>query len=118
LSGLLARGRDRAVKDCLLASKLAGPPERFAFLAHCLLGGLFIKASSLHFAKDTFPLHLLLQDAESLFDVVVAYENLQFKFLFLGGESSGSAVKAWLVQHVRGTHPVVAARTAKPSMMD
>src|SRR4029077_9501569 len=38
---------------------------------------------------DAFALHLLLQDPESLFDIVVAYENLQFKFLYLGGERGG-----------------------------
>src|SRR5207302_1377514 len=42
---------------------------------------LFVKPSLLHFPENAFTLHLLLQNSESLVDVVVAYENLQRMFL-------------------------------------
>jgi hypothetical protein len=114
---LLGRGFDRAVEDCLLAGELTGPAHRLAFLASCLLGGLFIKAPSFHFTKDALPLHLLFQDAESLVDIVVADENLQLKFLYLEGSAAAAQRSAGL-RHVRCSHPVVAACATKPPTMD
>jgi len=38
--------------------------------------------AQLHLAEDAFALHLLLQDLESLVDIVVTDENLHAVFLF------------------------------------
>ena len=39
-------------------------------------------AAELHLAEDSLALHLLFQHLESLFDVVIADENLHAAFLF------------------------------------
>ena len=78
---LLARGCDRAVEDRLLAGHLAGPTQRLAFFASRLLGRFFVKATAFHFTKNALTLHLFLQDAEGLVDIVVADKNLQLTFL-------------------------------------
>src|SRR5262249_46042764 len=78
---LLARSRDRPVKNCLFASSFADPPYRIAFLASSLLGGLFVKAPSFHFTEDTLTLHFLFQNAKCLINIVVAHKDLQLAFL-------------------------------------
>jgi hypothetical protein len=61
----------------LLARELAGAPHRLRLFTGAPLRRLFKKPTSLHLAKDTFTLHFLFQDAESLVHVVVANEHLQ-----------------------------------------
>ncbi len=51
-------------------------PCRLGALAFAALGGLLEMAAAFHFPEDTLALHLLLQGAEGLVNVVVAYVNL------------------------------------------
>ncbi len=65
-----------------LAGELAGAADGFGALTGLLLGRLFIAPAELHLAEDAFTLHLLLQGAERLIDIVVAYVDLnQFSVL-------------------------------------
>lgn len=66
----LSRGDAFALQA--LADQLAGPAHGFRLLAGALLRRLFIILATLHFAESAFPLHLLLQRAQRLFDVVFA----------------------------------------------
>src|SRR4029077_18027758 len=61
-----------------LAHQLAGPADGLGALAGAALGGLLVIAAELHLAEDPFALHLLLQDAQRLIDVVFTNENLHF----------------------------------------
>jgi hypothetical protein len=62
----------------LLAGGFTGAAYSFGLFAHALFRRLLIGAPRLHFTEDAFALHLLLQYSHGLFDIVVAYENLQF----------------------------------------
>jgi hypothetical protein len=87
---LLFRCGDQSLTNGLLAAGFAGATYRFAFLA-CRLGGrLFVKTTPLHFTKDPLTLHLLLQDAESLVDIVVADKDLQKTNSFCVCDGAGS----------------------------
>src|SRR5215831_5569830 len=68
---------DQSVPFRLLAGKLAGTARRLGFFSCCLLRWLLIEAPPLHFAEHAFALHFLLQDAQSLIDVIVTNENTQ-----------------------------------------
>lgn len=59
-----------------LAGELARAPYGLGLLAGFLFGGLFVVIAELHLAEDAFPLHLLLQRLQRLFDIVVANKNL------------------------------------------
>src|SRR5215470_15604932 len=59
-----------------LARQLAGPAHRLRPLASLALGGLLVGAAQLHLAEDPLPLHLLLEGAQRLIDVVVAHHDL------------------------------------------
>src|SRR5580692_10744986 len=72
----LARIGQQAFTLQLLARQLAGAPDCFGLFAHLALGRLFVRPALLHFTEDAFTLHLLLQDAQGLIDVVVAYQYL------------------------------------------
>src|SRR3546814_2799660 len=52
------------------------PTDRLGALARLLLGRLLVVAAQLHLTEDTLALHLLLQGAQGLVDVVVANGNL------------------------------------------
>jgi hypothetical protein len=69
--------RQKTLALGLLASELALPAHAFGGLAIALLGGLFVGAARPHFAEHALALHLLLQNADSLFDIVVPDDNLQ-----------------------------------------
>jgi len=75
--GLGLRRGDQALADSGLAGLLAGAADSLGLLAGAADGGLLIRLALLHLAEDAFALHLLLEDAESLVDVVVANEYLQ-----------------------------------------
>jgi hypothetical protein len=49
----------------------------FCLLAGLALGGFFIRLAALHLTKDALALQLLLEDPESLMDIVVANDDLQ-----------------------------------------
>jgi hypothetical protein len=61
----------------LLACSLAGTANGFCFFTDTALGWLFESLARLHFAEETFPLHLLLQNPKGLFNIVITDENLQ-----------------------------------------
>src|SRR5262245_60142459 len=61
-----------------LAHQLAGPADGLGAFAGAALGRLLVVAAELHLAEDPFALHLLLQDAQRLIDVVFTDENLHF----------------------------------------
>src|SRR5579883_421537 len=67
---------DQAFALRALARQLAGPAHRLRPLASLALGGLLVGAAQLHLAEDTLPLHLLLERAQRLIDVVVAHHDL------------------------------------------
>lgn len=67
------------------ASELAGTAHGFGALAGFLLGGLFEVLTGLHFPEQAFALHLLLQRAQSLLDIVIADDDLYY-----GTSPSGS----------------------------
>lgn len=59
-----------------LAKQFAMATYRLGPLPCLLLGRLFEMPTEFHFTEDTFPLHLLLERAEGLVNVVVAYDYL------------------------------------------
>src|SRR5262249_49189566 len=61
-----------------LAHELPGAADGFCTLAGAALTGLLVVTAELHLAEDPLALHLLLQDAQRLIDVVFADENLHF----------------------------------------
>ena len=58
------------------AQQLAMPTHGFCLLARAALGRLLIAAAELHFAEDSFALHLLFQRLQCLIDIVVAHDHL------------------------------------------
>jgi hypothetical protein len=72
----------------LLASELAGPADRFTPFPRRFFGRLLVKSPTLHLAKNAFALHFLLENSQSLVDVVVANEYLQETFLSYSGSSN------------------------------
>src|SRR5262245_65229241 len=54
--------------------------DGFCLLAGLALGWFFIRLATLHLSKNALALHLLLEDPESLIDIVVANEDLQNVF--------------------------------------
>jgi hypothetical protein len=72
------RRRQKALALGLFAGGLARPADGLGFFTNTLFGRLLVRAPCLHFAEDAFTLHLLLQYPHGLFDIVVAYEYLQF----------------------------------------
>src|SRR6202043_66733 len=78
---LLLRRGGQALALRLLARGLACTTHRLGLFPRRSFRRLFVKPSLLHFPEDAFTLHLLLQNSESLVDVVVAYENLQRMFI-------------------------------------
>src|SRR6266446_6886831 len=73
---LFFRRGNQSFPHRLLASKLAEAAHRLGLFSCRLLRWLLVEAPPLHFAEHAFPLHLLLQDAKGLIDVVIADEYL------------------------------------------
>ncbi len=59
-----------------LAGQFARAADRLGLFAGPAFRWLLVKISQLHFAKHAFALHLLLQRAKRLVDIVVANQNL------------------------------------------
>src|SRR5204862_3828047 len=89
---LLRRRCDQPVSDRLLARQLAPAAHRFGLLARCAIRRLLIETPPLHLAEYAFPLHLFLEDAKSLVDIVVADENVQ---IFYSGLDCSVAAKCF-----------------------
>ena len=69
-------GRLELVALGALAQKLAVAANRLSLLAGAALGGLLVVAAHPHLAVQALALHLLLQRAQGLVDIVVANLNL------------------------------------------
>jgi hypothetical protein len=76
LTGGSATAGNEAFALCTLASKLADAANGFCLFASALLRGLLVVVTHFHFPENAFALHLLLQSAESLIDVIVADKYL------------------------------------------
>jgi hypothetical protein len=59
-----------------LANELAGPADGFRLLAGALFRGLLIEFPAFHFPERAFALHLLLERAQGLLDIIVADNDL------------------------------------------
>ncbi len=59
-----------------LARQLAGATNGLGLFTRTLFRRLLVKVAHLHFTEDAFTLHLLLESAESLIDIVIANEYL------------------------------------------
>jgi hypothetical protein len=68
---------DQALALSLFPGRFPRSADRLCFLARPTLRRLFISLATFHLAKNALALHLLLQDPESLIDVVIANEYLQ-----------------------------------------
>jgi len=69
--------RDQAFALRQLPGGFARAPDGFRLLAGFALGRFFVRLATLHLTKNALALHLLFEDSESLFDIVVANEYLQ-----------------------------------------
>jgi hypothetical protein len=58
------------------AGELAGAAHGFGALAGFFLGRLLEMLAGLHFPEQAFALHLLLQRAQGLLDIVIADDDL------------------------------------------
>ena len=67
---------DQAFALQALAGQLARTTHRFSLLAGLLFRRLFVKFAALHFTEGAFALHLFLQRAQRLLDIIVADKNL------------------------------------------
>jgi hypothetical protein len=70
------RHRQKTFALRALAGQLAGTANGFGLFAGALLGRLLIVSAHLHFAEDAFALHLFLERAKRLVNIVVADEYL------------------------------------------
>jgi hypothetical protein len=68
---------DQAFALRLFPGSLARAPDGLCLLAGLALGRFFMRLATLHFTKNALALHLLLEDPESLIDIVVANDYLQ-----------------------------------------
>ena len=59
-----------------LTQQLAAATDGFGFFTSALFRRLFESAAKLHFAENTFTLHLLLERAQCLIDIIVADQNV------------------------------------------
>src|SRR5262249_24523566 len=108
---LLGSG-DEALALRLFARELARAAHRLGLLTSRSLGRFFIEPPLLHLAKDALALHLLLQDPESLIDVVIAHEYLQEMFPSLVSVAATERASAQALDrrpHDRNFFPAYAA---------
>ena len=73
---MTGRGPSEAFALHALACQLARTAHRLGLLARLALGRLLVITAEFHFAEDALALHLFLERAQSLIDVVVANEYL------------------------------------------
>src|SRR6516162_9061844 len=73
----LFRHGEQAFALRLFPRSLARAADGFRFLAGLALGRFFVRLAALHLTKNALALHLLLEHPESLFDIVVANDDLQ-----------------------------------------
>jgi len=87
-----SRGGNESFALRLFARELACAADCLRSLPCRAFGGFLVELPSLHLSENTFTLHFLLEDSESLIDIVVANEYLQGKHPFIGfkGISGGN----------------------------
>ena len=73
----LFRHGDQAFALRLFPRSLARAPDGFRLLAGIALGRFFVRLAALHLTKNALSLHLLFEDSQGLFDIVVANDDLQ-----------------------------------------
>jgi len=73
-----------------LASQLAGASDSFSALAGLLLGRFLKRLTRFHFPEQALALHLLLQRAQSLLNVVIADDDLYYGTSPSGSVQAGS----------------------------
>lgn len=73
---LFLRRRQKALALKLLAGQLAGAAHGLGLFAGLLFRRLFIGRTGLHFTKQAFALHFLLQHAQCLLNIVIPDEYL------------------------------------------
>ncbi|MDQ0322166.1 hypothetical protein QO002_004372 [Pararhizobium capsulatum DSM 1112] len=78
LAGFLFRRREETFPLHLLAGILPLATNRFSLLACSFHGWLLEGFAHAHFAKNSFALKLLFQNAKRLIDVIVANQYLHF----------------------------------------
>jgi hypothetical protein len=86
-SGAWARNQTFALHT--LARQLTNATDGFSFFASTLLGWLFVKVAHFHFAENAFALHLFLERAKRLINIVVADEYLHGQSCLSGLISTG-----------------------------
>ena len=74
--GNAEKGLEQTFALRFFASQLAGPADRFGFLARFFLGRFLEMLLQLHFTEHAFALQLFLQGTKRLIDIVVANTNL------------------------------------------
>ena len=62
-----------------LAGQLAGAAHGFGALAGFFLGRFFKRLTRFHFPEQAFALHLLLQRAQGLLNVIIADDDLYYR---------------------------------------
>jgi hypothetical protein len=87
---------EQALALHLFAGELAGAAESLAFFANSSFGRFLISPSALHLPKYALALHLFLQNAQRLFDVVIADDYLQIPGSFISVAVFLAAVAARL----------------------
>ena len=79
-TGVFQTGQTRCLDEALtlgaLPSKFASAAHSFGLLASLLFRWLLEIGAGFHFTEQAFTLHLLLQRAQGLLDIVVANGNL------------------------------------------
>jgi hypothetical protein len=114
------RSGDQSVSNGLLARQLERAPHGFSFLPCRPVRGLLIEAPAAHLPEHTFALHLPLQDAKRLLDVIVSNEYLH---ACCSQGSSAQTVEASRIgasrrqarKFIQGTSPVEMKRNRRKS---
>ena len=72
-------GSKKTFALCLFTGQLTSPPDRFRFFTGAFFRWLLVMLPKFHLAENAFPLHLLLQSAERLVDIVVTNHYLHVR---------------------------------------
>jgi hypothetical protein len=113
----------QALSNSLFARQLARAPHGFSLLSRRPVRGLLIEAPPAHLSEHTFALHLPLQDAKRLLDIIVSNEYLHalLPLRIVGANRRGfpeSDASRCQVRKFKGTSPVeMKRRTSRAAVM-
>lgn len=83
LAGFFVRSGECRLHDTFalgaFAGQFTGAAHGFGALAGFLLGRLFKRLTRFHFPEQAFALHLLLESAQGLLDVIIADNDLYYR---------------------------------------